>query len=475
MKKIALIPIDNRPVCYSLIEQIAACDKDLKLFLPPRKMLGDLTKPADVNAILNWFEELESVDIVIISLDTIAYGGLISSRKNDEKFDEIKARLDKFKKLLIAKNSINYAFSSIMRISNNNINEEEKPYWNKFGKEIFNYSYNLHKCEKDKHDENSYKLNSIPTTIPYDILDDYLNTRKRNFEINRLYLEWANEFIFDTLVFSKDDCAQFGLNVKEAELLQSEILDKKLNVLIKTGADEIPLSLLSRALLRGKYVKIAPIFTRKNSINKISKYEDICVFDCVKGQIELAGAQFWDETEADIILLVNNFENEQGEWVMGIYEQGFDGDFELPDKPYIIADILNANGADNLFVEKLFNINESFDKNFLGYAGWNTSANTIGSAICAGLVKFLAGNFDKVNFEKLQLIRFLDDLAYQANIRQLLKANYSTPNPEVLQILNFKMQKYSDKLNAQFKTDYKNINYIFPWNRFFEIEVLIQK
>ena len=38
-----------------------------------------------------------------------------------------------------------YAFSSIMRISNNNVNEEEKEYWSDYGTKIFEYSYNFHK------------------------------------------------------------------------------------------------------------------------------------------------------------------------------------------------------------------------------------------------------------------------------------------------------------------------------------------
>ena len=41
------------------------------------------------------------------------------------------------KEILKEKHSQIYAFSSIMRISNNNINQEEKEYWNKYGKKIF--------------------------------------------------------------------------------------------------------------------------------------------------------------------------------------------------------------------------------------------------------------------------------------------------------------------------------------------------
>ena len=73
------------------------------------------------------------------------------------------------------KNAKIYAFSSIMRISNNNINQEEKEYWSDWGKKIFEYSYNFHKNGR------------VETDVPQEILKDYLETRKRNFEINKIY------------------------------------------------------------------------------------------------------------------------------------------------------------------------------------------------------------------------------------------------------------------------------------------------
>ena len=60
-ENIAFIPIDNRPVCYSLPKQIAKIDSDLNLFLPERCFLGDLTKNADIDAILNWLENINVV------------------------------------------------------------------------------------------------------------------------------------------------------------------------------------------------------------------------------------------------------------------------------------------------------------------------------------------------------------------------------------------------------------------------------
>lgn len=133
--KICFIPIDNRPVCYNLAKDIAAIDENIELFIPPREFLGDLTRSAGVNEIIEWIENIPECDAMVISLDTIAYGGLIPSRRSPDSIDKIKIRLNRLKPLLEGKKV--YAFSSIMRISNNNYNEEEKEYWKDWGKKNF--------------------------------------------------------------------------------------------------------------------------------------------------------------------------------------------------------------------------------------------------------------------------------------------------------------------------------------------------
>lgn len=456
---IAFIPIDNRPVCYTLAQQIAAIDRDLALFLPPGEMLGDLNRSADINGIFSWLKKLENIDSIVVSLDTIAYGGLIPSRRSSETFEEIKKRMKSFFALLREKNAKVYAFSSIMRISNNNINEEEKEYWSLYGEKIFKYSYELHKNAPDT---------DVKADVPPEIIQDYLKTRQRNFEINKMYLNLSKQGVFETLVFSKDDCAKYGLNVGEAQVLEESIRANALNALVKTGADEIPLSLLSRALAGGRVIKIAPVFTQKDYTNRISKYEDVSVSDSVRGQIELAHCEVADVSDADIILVVNNFKQEQGELVMGVDVEGFDGEIELPQKPYLIADILNANGADNSFVKKFFEKQIDWDK-FLGYAGWNTTGNTLGSALCCAIVKFLANNPDEAAFKKVQAVRFLDDWAYQANVRKALKLRFDKPNIEALKTL---MQPFEKTLQEKTGLDLTTTKYSYPWNRFFEIEIV---
>ena len=160
-------------------------------------------------------------------------------------------------------------------------------------------------------------------------------------------------------------------------------------------------------------------------------------------------------------MVVNNFREKQGELVMGWATMGkYNGVFEQPTKPYAVADVRYANGADNYFVEKLLpNINQ----NFYGYAGWNTSANTIGSLLAGVKVKFKAEQYDENSFKRLQIIRFLDDWAYQANVRgQIAK-------PCDISKL---MKSYEEQLSKVFEYGIKP-KYTYPWNRKFEIEVSI--
>lgn len=433
--KIAFLPIDNRPVCYTLAKYIAQIDESIEFFLPPRECLGDLTKTADIENLISWLENLPKVDSLILSLDTLVYGGLIPSRRSTETLGELKERLARIKPLL--RNKKVYAFSSVMRISNNNYNEEEKEYWSKFGKKIFEYSFSGGVNKAD---------------IPDEILDDYLATRKRNFEVNKIYLAWQKEGLFDTLIFSKDDCAEKGFNVEEAKELE------KLGGKTKTGADEIPLSLLARSIY--KKIKVFPEFLEPDCKNLISNYEDVSIEKSVLGQLELAGFEVSSPDDADIVLIVNNFRNKQGELVMGWDTESFDGKLVLPNKPFAVADVRFANGADNAFVKQLL---EKIDlENFYGYAGWNTSANTLGSLLCAIKVKWQAKQYNSQAFAKLELVRFLDDWAYQANVRAQIE--------KPIDIRNL-MQPYETRLNNVLKLAPSKLDYTYPWKRKFEVEV----
>lgn len=467
MKKIGFLPIDNRPVCYDLPKMIANIDSDVKFYLPPKNLLGSLTKNADRNALFEWLEDLNDVDFLVISADTLIYGGLIPSRRSSDTKEEIENRLLKLRNILLKKtNCKTLVFSSIMRISNNNFNEEEKEYWADFGKKIFEYSFELHRSEIEGNRSAKEKATQIAKEIPPEILIDWLSTRERNFSVNKEYVKMFDDGVFDTLIFSKDDCAKYGFNVKEAKYFELLAQTRK-GMFVKTGADEIPLTLLSRCISAGKKIKIAPIYTNPDEIDKISKYEDVSVKESVESQILTAGGSVSAPDEADLILYVNNFKGEQGELVMNVDTEPFDGEFIRFDKPFFVVDILNANGADNKFVEKM--LENGLNSEFFGYSAWNTTGNSLGSGIAVAVTKFLAQKYEDSAFKKLETVRLLDDWAYQANLRKEFKAENLTDSNEIKN----RFLRYEKEVAKALNVDTSEISYSFPWNRFFEIEVKI--
>lgn len=128
--KILLIPLDDRPVTYSYPQLLAKLG-GAEAIVPPRVMMGSLSRGAQIDELFSFCEGALSrneVDAAVICLDSLLYGGLITSRRSTEQVKAIQARLDRFKKWkeLTTKHIPIYAQSSIMRISDNYDNTEEK-------------------------------------------------------------------------------------------------------------------------------------------------------------------------------------------------------------------------------------------------------------------------------------------------------------------------------------------------------------
>ena len=78
--------------------------------------------------------------------------------------------------------------------------------------------------------------------------------------------------------------------------------------------------------------------------------------------------------------------------------------------------------------------------------------------------KFNAKKYDNSSFLKLQMIRFLDDWAYQANVRAQVKAPCN---------ISSLMKPFEQKLLKSFNLAELHAEYTYPWNRKFEVEVNI--
>jgi Protein of unknown function (DUF4127) len=83
---IALVPLDSRPANSSLPVAIAAMG-NLEMLTPPSEMLGTANQPSDAQAIRTWLDGVQP-SALIVSLDALAYGGLVQSRNSQISADE---------------------------------------------------------------------------------------------------------------------------------------------------------------------------------------------------------------------------------------------------------------------------------------------------------------------------------------------------------------------------------------------------
>ncbi len=373
-----------------------------------------------------------------------------------------------------------------MRISNNNINEEEREYWDKYGKLIFEYSCLKHKSMfKSSNTQDIQRFQDINNMIPADIIEDYLNTRERNFLVNKAYLNWVEDGFIDFLAYGKDDTATLGLNIKEAESINREIIEKSIEkkAVLHTGSDEVILLLLARALLESFQLKVSifPVYSLPNGEEIIPRYEDQPLFQSFRNHLKITGAQQAESAEeADMIALLHTPELQQDDFALQEFFEHKNKKaavfcvetIKKSDKPLIIADVCCANGADTLLVEKLL-LYEKFLEKIYGYAGWNTASNTIGTTLSMGISRYIAEkekSFFKECFNKLVFLRFADDWAYQSIARQKIRAVSDQPDEVAL---CRELMPLIERIAPKFNINSDMVMVSFPWGRTFEVEINI--
>lgn len=502
-RKIALLPVDARPVTRDLPGQIARM-AGWEVVTPERDDLGFLKKPGNIVSIIEWVRRVANeVDGFVISSDMLGYGGLVPSRISIDALQDIKERLQLLKELkrtYLEKPLM--VFSATMRISNSYVNEEEKDYWEHYGEEIFAYSYHTHSYEKTGNEDSFRIMNEMQEKIPDEVLSDYLATRLRNYEMNNYLLQLAEEEFLDVLVFPQDDTSQYGLNVKEQEGLASDVLRKKLfsKVFIYPGADEVANTLIARMIYDLENVKrpvFYPFYSGEKGAHISAMYEDRPIAESVKGQIFAFGSHtVATPQEADILLAVNVPGRQQGDLALQTHLNGVDtsdrsiGEWIYRMHDYIhrgcrvaVADLAYANGADPAMIPQLL---EGIDIDKLyGFAAWNTAGNTLGTVIAQAAMLYLQDALGTLSTSERDLrkneqllLRFLEDYVYQTVVRQEVRKAIDEPSfspDELLGLVSAAFIKEYEKFLKEegsawlqhYRAELVNLN--LPWHRTFEI------
>ena len=524
--RILLIPLDDRPPCLQFPVKMGLIG-DAEIVTPPREILGRFTEAGKSDEIIKWLktQNLKSFDAAIVSVDMLAYGGLVAMRVHQTDDQAATRRIEFVREMrrLAPKMKI-YGSSVIMRLAptgdvKNEAYREKLARWAEISVETDEKS----KSETAK----------LEREIPAFALVDYKAARVRDLKINLKTIDFVRENVIDYLILSQDDAKPHGIHVADRERLISETAKLNLTekIAIQPGADEVSMLLLARSLT-DKYnfhPKIKAIYSSEELADKAMPYEDRPLRQTVSFQIQSTGAievpKETDNFNINILfcVYVSRFEKDRAK---SFAEEVWKG------KNVVVADIDpkgDVQGADVKFVESLINPSLSLKENekknlpsfanllfMSGYASWNTAGNTIGTALPQGILTGLSNDsyFDVGVFRKNQkkngkkdwkvkteflkrtamahewfiMHRLIDDYAYHSIVRpkalQLIKENkwnaFRLTDEQTKVVEDFCLKELQPTI-TKIADDYKDftkgkcemspITFNLPWNRTFEAEI----
>lgn len=491
MKKIVLLPLDERPCNFDFPYKLYNSN-EIKIIRPDK--LGDKKQAASLSEIKQFLlETCKNADALVISIDTLLYGGLIPSRLHYSSKEEIQTRLELIKTLKDNNKNLKiYAFQCIMRCPKYSSNDEEPDYYEECGSEIHKIGELEHK-QKLGFDHNE-ELKCLYKQVREEYLTDYKIRRELNRIFNLLTLDYVKADIIDYLIIPQDDSAKYGFTAMDQEIIRRQIKEQLLqdDVLMYPGADEIAMTLLARVIneINGRSPKVYVKYASIHAPFIIPAYEDRSLGETIKYHILAAGCSSCaSPAEADLILAISapggemleasmqpvmnhNYDVERNitEFVTFIEDQIKNG------KLVTIGDNAFANGSDLELLE-LLNKKKLLLK-VAGYAGWNTSSNTIGTAISEGTSYLYRG--DCKDHKSFLIERYIEDAGYCSQVRKFVSKNrlddlgfnyfdVKEKNGVVSQMVWELLGEFVDAKLSSIAENIHINSVEMPWRRMFEI------
>ncbi|MFD4025518.1 DUF4127 family protein [Streptomyces sp. NPDC058576] len=436
--RIALLPLDERPACSRLPDQIAAV-AGAGTLLPPDELMPRLREPGDADALGTWLAgAARDADAAVVSLETLGHGGLIASRTQPSPVAEVAARWQVLARIAASGTPV-HAVTLITRTPDSDDAMEEPEYWDPHGPALHHLSAELHHGEQPRA-RRAEHLAAAREAVPPAVRSDFLRRRVRNHALNLTALELAASGVLDSLVVGADDTAPRAVSTAELQQLQlwRTRLEVEDRVSVRPGADEATATLVARTLLG--LLGSGPVTVRIEAVDpdglaRTAPYENIPVGRTAAGQIMACGATVHEGPDPDLYLLVHTPDGD-GDWAVGPLthrsERAARTAGSLADRAaallragraVAVADCAQPNGADPLLADAL--LGTGLAHLLTSYAGWNTAGNTLGTAVAHAVTAVAARRADRLDESAhLDLLahRFIEDLGYMTRVRAEIRA-----------------------------------------------------
>jgi Protein of unknown function (DUF4127) len=420
---IVFVPMDNRQVTWHLPIMLGAI-AGRSVVAPPPALLGNDLQSGDADGIIAWLNaRAPRADAFVLSSDMLAYGGLIPSRVPGPTYADAYSRLREIDRLRVRYGAAWIGvFGTVMRLAPTGI-PANTPYFAPYPIWSYLQQYaNLHDPLEPSEIDEAQRLRAL---IGESVLEQYLQTRARNFAVDRVLLDKARAGSIDRLVLGQDDAKPYGLHVPEVQALQAYLDANDLadRVSIEPGADELGMALVAHSLTRDAHW--VPHVAIHYSTPQGASYQDPLEYTPIGMTI-------------DRLITLCGGAHDDGAPDIALYVRVPDTGAALDDafRASIRAD-LNAGksvAVVDLSFEKSYDDQKAFANTLLSsglasrldaYAAWNTDANTVGTAlaeaIAAGVGRRLH-SYNALAHQTFTYLRFVDDVDFHVDVRPALNA-----------------------------------------------------
>ncbi|MBP2657378.1 MAG: hypothetical protein H6Q69_410 [Firmicutes bacterium] len=488
---ILYVPQDDRPVSLDYVTDTAKA-ANIKLVVPPKNIIASRGKKGDPDKLWQWIMDNGwKADAMVLAGDSLVYGGLVDSRTHNFDKKILQQRLKRFNELHEAFPDTGlYVYTTVLRTPQGSEGGVEPEYYERYGWSIFRVTALRDKQEITGLTEKEEKeLDVRLSDIPPAFLEDWMKRRQKNFDINTSLIDMNRQGIFRFFLLGRDDTAPYSQSHKEGRKfvkLAADLPPHRFQTF--PGADQLSMVMLVRAYndLNMQIPIVQVQFAPGTGSDSVPSYEDQKVGKTIADHITAAGGIVMDKPKhPDLVIAVNTPETGKTLEAGSLKNTAaltpriakFVDDIEAhlqAGRKVTIADISFANGADNALMAELSKRN-LLDK-LSSYSGWNTASNTMGYAIGQGM---LSGAISDENRKRLLAVRYLDDWAYEANIRKSLTDQMLLPakqNGVYLNDFNPVLTAEAQKQVEAFTEQHlwlppEKVKVSFPWNRMFELHV----
>ena len=492
---IGYVPMDDRPVNLEYVMDTVRA-AGTKIVAPSDAFLATREQQGDPERLWQWvFAQAPMVDALVLSSDSMIYGGLVPSRTHFLTEETLQERVDRFRVLKERYPGLRlYLFGTVMRTPKMSAGATEPPYYESLGATIFRITVLEDKRElSGLSPEEKIELEQLLSKVPAENLSDWRMRRAKNYRVNEKLQQMAREGLFGYFLLGRDDSSPLSASHQESRHLEKSGAGIPASIHLSIpGADNLGMSMVVKAIndmeLRLPFVKV--FYAPGVGAATVASYEDHPLRDSIPQHILVNGGVKLDLTEQpELVLAVNTPENgvtreanQPGNLPLAspaVKEFVRQVESEIMKGRWVaVGDVAFANGADNSLMAEMQQ--QGLLTKLAAYSGWNTAGNTLGYAVGQGM---LAPYTPEKQRRNILATRYLDDWAYQANIRGALYDEIVYPrggNGQYLNALKPRLTRAAADKMRRFASEHlwgipaENIRVDFPWNRMFEIGVHIQ-